>query len=170
MASDNVVSFDQMSGGTRRKMADARANEVIAACRARLVDTLPRLLNMTTEEFQACLDAVEVDWENHVKREIQRLTDENRRHRKSKVEEQYRGWNWVVAENVDPAVVKEVSLHPERYRGFSIRSIFRRSNHSGAATRRIVGATSGVYFDRPESALIDALDSLCRNAAGGRDG
>ncbi len=44
MASDNVVSFDQMLGGMRRRVADAKANEVIAACRARLVDTLPRLL------------------------------------------------------------------------------------------------------------------------------
>ena len=44
MTRDNVISFDQTLGGTRRRVADARAHELVAACRVHVADTLPRLM------------------------------------------------------------------------------------------------------------------------------
>lgn len=44
MVGDNVISFDQGPGGARRRISDAKAHEVVAACRKRLADTLPRLM------------------------------------------------------------------------------------------------------------------------------
>jgi hypothetical protein len=44
MTRDNVVSFDQNAGGARRRVADARAHELVATCRSHVADTLPRLM------------------------------------------------------------------------------------------------------------------------------
>ena len=44
MSRDNVISFDQGADGARRRVSDARTGEIVAACRASLVDTLPRLM------------------------------------------------------------------------------------------------------------------------------
>ncbi len=44
MARDNVVSFDQNTSGARRRVTDAKVHELVAACRRRLTDTLPRLM------------------------------------------------------------------------------------------------------------------------------
>lgn len=44
MAQDNVISFDQNLTGARRRVVDARMQELVCACRAQLQDTLPRLM------------------------------------------------------------------------------------------------------------------------------
>jgi len=44
MTRENVISFDQGLGGARRRVADARVHELVAACRSHAADTLPRLM------------------------------------------------------------------------------------------------------------------------------
>ena len=44
MVRDNVISFDPNSGGARRRVGDAKVQELISACRRHLHDTLPRLM------------------------------------------------------------------------------------------------------------------------------
>ncbi len=44
MVRDNVISFDQNLGGARRRVSDARVQELLASCRVHLKDTLPRLM------------------------------------------------------------------------------------------------------------------------------
>lgn len=44
MVRDNVISFDPNSGGARRRVGDAKVQELISACRRQLQDTLPRLM------------------------------------------------------------------------------------------------------------------------------
>ena len=51
MARDNVISIDQSHGGARRRMSDARVYELVASCRTRIADTLPRLLQELFEHL-----------------------------------------------------------------------------------------------------------------------
>ena len=51
MARDNVISIDQSHGGARRRVSDARVYELVAACRTRIADTLPRLLQELFEHL-----------------------------------------------------------------------------------------------------------------------
>jgi hypothetical protein len=51
MVRDNVISFDPNSGGIRRRLGDARVQELIAACRRQLHDTLPRLMQELFEHL-----------------------------------------------------------------------------------------------------------------------
>ncbi len=44
MIRDNVISFEQGPGGTRRRISDAKAQEIVTACRKRFAQTLPRLM------------------------------------------------------------------------------------------------------------------------------
>lgn len=44
MVRDNVISFDPNSGGARRRVGDAKVQELISTCRRHLHDTLPRLM------------------------------------------------------------------------------------------------------------------------------
>lgn len=44
MARDNVVSFDQNTSGARRRVTDAKVHELVTACRKRIAETLPRLM------------------------------------------------------------------------------------------------------------------------------
>ena len=41
---DNVISFDHNLSGARRRVVDARVQELVLACRGQLADTLPRLM------------------------------------------------------------------------------------------------------------------------------
>jgi hypothetical protein len=51
MARDNVVSFDPSLGGGRRRIGDAKVQELVTACRAHLVYTLPRLMQELFEHL-----------------------------------------------------------------------------------------------------------------------
>ena len=44
MVRDNVISFDQSTTGTRRRVADAKVHELVGTCRSQVADTLPRLM------------------------------------------------------------------------------------------------------------------------------
>ena len=44
MSRDNVISFDQNLSGARRRVADAKVQELVIACRSHVAETLPRLL------------------------------------------------------------------------------------------------------------------------------
>lgn len=51
MVRDNVISFDQTLGGARRKLGEAKVQELITACRAHLQETLPRLMQELFEHI-----------------------------------------------------------------------------------------------------------------------
>ncbi len=51
MARDNVVSFDPALSGGRRRIGDAKVQELVTACRAHLVYTLPRLMQELFEHL-----------------------------------------------------------------------------------------------------------------------
>ena len=48
MVRDNVISFDQSTTGTRRRVADAKVHELVGTCRSQVADTLPRLSTMSS--------------------------------------------------------------------------------------------------------------------------
>ena len=51
MTRDNVISFDQNAAGARRRVGDARVNELVASCRAQFAETLPRLMQELFEHI-----------------------------------------------------------------------------------------------------------------------
>jgi len=51
MARDNVISFDQTLSGGRRRITDARTQQLLANCRSHLADTLPRLMQELFEHL-----------------------------------------------------------------------------------------------------------------------
>jgi hypothetical protein len=51
MVRDNVISFEQGPGGGRRRISDAKVREVVSACRKRLAESLPGLMQELFEHL-----------------------------------------------------------------------------------------------------------------------
>jgi hypothetical protein len=55
MVRDNVISFEQGPAAMRRRAGDSKMNETVSACRQRLVDTLPQLMQELFEHVDDSL-------------------------------------------------------------------------------------------------------------------
>jgi len=116
-------------------------------CRTRTFDpgrsqddaAVAEMLGITAHEYRALLDGVRGEFEKHVAREKKRIGGEIGKARLRRIREKFAGWLWRFSKGIPPAVVKAVSLDPERYRGLVIRSTFRRARPGGEAIANLVG-------------------------------
>jgi penicillin-binding protein 2 len=128
-----------------------------AAGEARDLSALSGLLGISPDDLERRMADVYEELDRKVLAEYRRRRRDYDRARKSDVARELSRWRYLLFPDAPAEAVRQVALHPRRFRGLTVRSTFRRVRPAGDAVRLLVGRLSGVYEDEAKRYLERGL-------------